>query len=414
MADATARDDVLTQVVVARQPIFDRDTNVVAYELRHRTAGGSTSAEETSSRTVALLVDGWLAMGAERLTNGLPAYIRAEAHLLRSGHLASLDGTDLVVVLARSVEDTPATRAAIDELRAKGFGLCLGDVRPDDGRTGLLDAVDRASVDIHAVGRGALTAHIAELKASGREVLAVGVESPEDLDAAMASDADLVEGFFYARPEPVEGKRSRGFEATRLQLLEAVSGDDVDVDHVEDLIRRDLALADRFLRFINSAAFSWRREIVSLKHAVVLLGDAALRSWVSLLVMDSMTSHKPPELLVTASVRARFCENLGRLARLGDRGFDLFAAGMFSVLDAAFDLPMAEAIEGIPLPEGARKALLGEPHPVGYVLTAVVACEQADWLALEAALAELGVPETAISGPYLDAIAWSGDVFGGR
>lgn len=412
---------VFRDVVLARQPIFDPAQQVVGYELLYRPpepsaerAGAvddsSATAPHTSSATAMVVIDGWLALGTERLTGGQRGFVNVNLGVVVSGHLAHLPADGLVLELGADVLPTTEVRAALGELRAAGYVLSLDGVRPDDPRRDLLDLVEIVKVDSTATIPSQRRGLAAASEASGHLLHVAKVETHEQFGEATMLGADLIQGYFFARPEPVKGRRSRGFSATQLQLLRAVATTEVDLEEIERLIRQDLTLAERFLRYVNSAAFGWRREITSLRHALVLLGASGLRSWISLLAMSTVLAHKPRALMLTAATRARFCESLGALAGLDDRAFELFVAGMFSVIDAALDMPLDRAIADLPLPAAARAALLGQPGPVTSVLESVIACERADWDEMHGALARLGVPDTAITAPYLDAMTWAGEL----
>lgn len=398
-------------LILARQPILDPSGVVVAYELLYRSASFRASAGlgDASAASASVLLDGWLGIGAARLTDGLTAYVNVGPDLLLGRQLLALASDGLVIELTEDVPVNPEVRAAVGELRDHGFKIALDDVVGDDPRLALLDLVDIVKLDVRASSRAERVAVAAAVQQRGLTLLAEKVETHEEHREAVALGATLVQGFYFATPEPVTAHRRRGLEPSQVELLDAVGRAEVDVEHVERLIRQDLDLADRFLRYVNAAAFGWRRQITSLRHALVLLGNERVRSWVALLVMGAVTSSKPRQLMVIASMRARFCESLGRMAQIDD-AFALFMAGMFSVIDAALDLPLERAIEGVPLPDAAREALLGRPSPVGTVLQAVIACERADWDRLGGALAALGISEDAIAEPYLDAITWAGEL----
>ena len=69
---------------------------------------------------------------------------------------------------------------------------------------------------------------------------------------------------------------------------------------------------------------------------------------------------KPEELLVTALVRARMCELLG--PAVGERNGDrLFTLGMFSVVDALMDAPMADVLRPL-RPERTLMYATDYPH----------------------------------------------------
>ena len=121
----------------------------------------------------------------------------------------------------------------------------------------------------------------------------------------------------------------------------------MDFDRLELIIRRELSLSVKLLRYLNSAWFGWRHEVDSIRHAVRLLGEHQIKKWASLVAMTGMGDDKPTELVVTSLVRARFCELLGPLIGMKHRQLELFLMGLLSLIDALMDRPLAEALEGM-------------------------------------------------------------------
>ena len=84
----------------------------------------------------------------------------------------------------------------------------------------------------------------------------------------------------------------------------------MELQELERLIARDVALSVRLLQYINSAFFGLRCEVTSIGQAIALLGIENLRRWATLTVFASIDG-KPAELTITALTRGRFCELAG-------------------------------------------------------------------------------------------------------
>lgn len=393
-------DAVAGQLRMLRQPIFDQTLEVVAYDLSAPTLG--------PTRAATVLLDGWLRLGRERLTYHRPAAVRVPGELLVGGALTGLPPDGLILRVGPEVSVNESIRAALTTLGGHGYELALDDVAgPDDPRRALFELVDLVRLDLATVDKRARDTVAEEARSAGARVLVTGVDTDDDLVAAWQLRADLAQGFFFADPDTFETKRASELGGHRLGLLEACSRPELDYDEVEQLLRQDLALAERFLRYVNAAAFGWRSSITSLRHAIVLIGPQQLRSWLSLVVMATVAEGRPRELLVTASVRASLLEALG--ASLGPvaTSFELFATGMFSLLDAALGVPMEQALEGLALPAGAAAALRGQAHPLTDVLAAVVAWERGDADRAGAALERVGIGSDELAHRYLDAVQWA-------
>jgi EAL and modified HD-GYP domain-containing signal transduction protein len=106
---------------------------------------------------------------------------------------------------------------------------------------------------------------------------------------------------------------------------------------------------------------------------------------------------KPRELFVTALVRARFCQLAGQPT--DGPASELFALGLFSVVDALTDRPMASVVRSLPFPDAMRDALVNRSGP-GRLLDCVEALESGEF-----ARARGLVP--AAPDHYLEAVAWT-------
>jgi len=158
-------------------------------------------------------------------------------------------------------------------------------------------------------------------------------------------------------------------------------------------------LSFRLLKYINSAYFSLRNEVRSIKQALALLGLEPLRRWATLTTFAEV-GDQPRELLVTALIRARFCEIAG--SSEDGTPAELFTLGLFSVLDALTATPMYTAIADLALAPTLHDALINHSGP-GRLLDSVIATEAGDF-----ARANDIVP--ASSECYVEAVAWSNEV----
>ena len=97
------------------------------------------------------------------------------------------------------------------------------------------------------------------------------------------------------------------------------------------------------------------------------------------LVMASMGSDKPDELVVQALIRGRFCESLAPMVGMKQRSQELFLLGMFSVIDAILDRPLEEILKDLPLADEIKEALSGKPNRLRAVFDYALAYEKGDW-----------------------------------
>lgn len=394
-------------VLVARQPIFNRTLEVAAYELRARaTSLSDTFAElDDAAATTKVIADAFLQMQARAVTDGLPAHLAFTRELLLDGTPLLLPPAHTVVVL-QDVTADPQVAATCDVLRARGYRVALADLRPHDPR------LDRLSLDLVTVDfatttpaeRRVIAQQVAE---AALPVLAQRVDTGSDFDEARRLDCDAFQGQFMRGPALVRGRRVSGERATYLQLLRAVHRPTLDFAEVESAIRRDVSLAWQFLNFINAAFFGWRQRVESIRQGLVLLGEQGVRRWVSLMAVGGIAAGLPSDLTLAAITRARFCELVAAAAQRDVPPLDAFLAGMFSLLDAMLDEPLADLLAQVSVPEPVSAAILEGEGDLGRVLALVTAYEVGAWNTAGSHAAALGVRTSELLDAYLDAIAWS-------
>lgn len=400
--------DMLGEVLVARQPIVDANLEVVAYELLYRDVEGRAPSTDPEGMraTASVLVDGLLALGRDVVTDGEDAFVNLPRQLLETRILLDIPPRGIVFELLDDIDDSADLRTAIADHQAEGFRFALDKVVPDDPRLSLSDVVDVIKVDVDATGPDPALRFIRELAGVGFGIVAEKVEDPVLFDRVIGAGASMVQGFFFTRPRAVRALRPVGLAPTHLQLLQALTKEEVDLRQVERLIRTDLTLSDRFLRLVQLAA-GWR-PVESIHHGLVLLGQRAVHRWVTLLVMSAVTADAPAELMTVASVRGRYCEELER-RRGGHRRLDAFALGMFSVLGP--DGVVADnVLEELPLGPDIKAALRGEPGGFRDLIDIQLAAEQADWETLVAAGRRIGVEPRALAAAHIDALRWATEV----
>jgi EAL and modified HD-GYP domain-containing signal transduction protein len=257
-------------------------------------------------------------------------------------------------------------------------------------------------LDISQLDRQALEMHVRQLKSRGAMLVAERVETPEEMEMCRAIGFDLFQGYFLARPAIM--KRSRAPEGNRLaalQTLSALNSPAMTLDQLEGVVSRDVTLGYRLVRVINSAQYALPGRIESLRQAILYLGRDRIRDWVTLLVLSGQNA-KPGDLLITGLVRARMCEQLGTVID-PPKAHVFFTAGLFSILDAVFDMPMGQLVESLSLAPEIGCALTERRGSIGGVLEACIAHERAQWTQAE----YTGLTSAQIGAAYLDALRWA-------
>jgi EAL and modified HD-GYP domain-containing signal transduction protein len=393
-------------VYIARQPIFDRDAEVLGYELLFRERGEDQTAvvDDDDQATSQVLLHTFMEIGLERIAGERLAFFNL-GHSFLSGRFPLPFPPEQVVI--EVIERTPvdqALLAGVHHLVADGYRIALDDVVYDPALAPLLDLAWMVKVDVRRVGPDGLAEQVDLLRRHDVLLVAEKVEDHEMLAWCKALGFDYFQGFVLSHPNMVAGRAIPLERLASLQLLATVNRPGTSFEQLEALVRQNVALSYRVLRAVNSASAGLVRRIDSVRDAVVLLGQQKIRNWLTLMVLADV-QDTPKELATTAMVRAKTCE---RLAVATGRAHPdtCFTAGLLSVLDAIMQAPMAEVLAQLPLSQRLTAALLDRAGPEGQLLSWTIAWEQEDWeTLLEPMLADVPVGVA-----YLEGVAWSLEV----
>jgi c-di-GMP-related signal transduction protein len=239
-------------------------------------------------------------------------------------------------------------------------------------------------------------------------MLAEKVETDEEFQWARAAGYDLFQGYFFAQPAVVRGRQIPGRKLTSLQLLTEMQNADLDFRRLETLIRQDVSLPFKLLRYANSAFYRRSGEVRSIDQALATLGEIGIRRWVVLASLPVLGQDKPGELIALSLLRARFCERLAQLAGVADHG-QAFLMGLFSLLDALIDLPLDESLQQIKVSEAVAAALLQPSSETGLsrVFQLAKSYEAGDWANAKTFNETLRIPPAEVSSAYSESVLWS-------
>ena len=392
----------MAEVFVARQPVFDRDLKVAGYELLFR--GGPTREAfvvNPEGATASVVLNSFTEIGLDRIVGSHPAWVNVTREFVLSGLAETVPPGQIVYEIVEDELIDPAFIAALADLKQAGYQLALDDFQYTPPAEPLLEFVDVVKLDLLTLGREGLAEHVALLRPYGVTIVAEKLESHADHAYCAELGCDLFQGFFFREPELLSNLGVAANRVSLMHLVAALQDPAVGLPELERLIGHDLTLSFRLLRYINSAFFGLLCEVRSIGQALALLGVENLKRWATLSVLISI-ERKPPELMLTALIRARFCELAGARLSLAPPG-ELFTLGLFSVIDALMDSTMESVLDSIPFPKDMSQALIAHHGDKGRLLECVIALETGDFERARSVLYSSGQL-------YLEAIAWADSV----
>ena len=271
----------------------------------------------------------------------------------------------------------PHTQALMARLRDAGTGMCLTWYQPE---TALPAGHDWRFVLIDA------RRHAAPTGSPGLS-LAWGLPDIGAFRQAVGAGYDGASGWFFLHGNPPAKSLSPG-HAQIVRLLNLVRNNG-EIRDIEAVLKQDVALSFKLLRYINSAGFGLMVEIQSFRHAVSILGYDALNKWLSLLLVTASRDPSAPALMQTAIARGRFMEEIGGGFFDAVERDNLFITGAFSLLHTLLGTSIQTLLEEMNLPPRVSEALLYGQGDFAPFLHLAQCCESFDPKALQAAVDQL-------------------------
>jgi c-di-GMP-related signal transduction protein len=399
--------DVGMKIFIARQPIFDRKQNVFAYEILYRSDEINRAYIADEGYATLKVIANSLLFGLKKLTSGKRAFINFNRKLLL-GRIPLLFPREMLgVEILESVEPDDHIIRVCKQIKKGGYPIILDDLILKDEYKPLIQLADYIKIDFKITTALERQNIIKELAPQSAILMAEKVETREQYDEAITLGCQYFQGFFFRKPDLVTRNDMPGYKLNYLSILKKIHQPFPNFVEIEEIVKRDVSLTYKLLRFINSASYGFKVSIRSIHHALILLGKREVKKWLTIIVMSGIGRSKPTELMNTVIVRARFCELIAQEFGLTLEPSDFFLVGMFSLMEAFMDRPIAEILEELPLEEDVKNALLGQKGPFAPTLQLVETFEKADWETFTQLSEKMGLDGARIAVLYVEAVEWA-------
>src|ERR671922_285722 len=223
---AALNQDAATDVVLARQPIFDADLRISAFELLYRAVGEEGLPLHPSKATATVLVAALTDVGLERLVGDQRAFINVNREFLLSFRPLPLPADRVVLELVEDQVMDPELMGVLGELVTVGFTLALDNFSYRPELEPLLRLAKIAKLDVQSMSPDELAQHVQRLKQWDLQIVAEKVETREQLDYCRWLGMDWFQGYFFARPAVMAERSAPTFRLDALaQLLDTADED---------------------------------------------------------------------------------------------------------------------------------------------------------------------------------------------
>ena len=398
----------MEDVYVARQPIFDSRRNIHAYELLFRNGTANYVPDiDGDVATTTLLANTFFTIGMDILSGGRMAFINFTQNLLEKKVPLLLPQETTVIEILEDVTPDAKLIDACSQMAAAGYTIALDDFVYTPSLDPLIAMADIIKFDFRLSSRSEINAYLKHCTRDDLCLLAEKVETYEEFEAAQRMGFELFQGYFFCKPEIVQGREIHGSQLNLMMIMAQINSDNFSCDELEQLIARDMGISYKLFKYINSAFFARASKVSSVKQALVYMGEKEIRRFVSLIAMSRLAEGKPDELTLAACIRGKFCELLSIDAREHASPSEMFTLGMFSLIDAVIDQPMEKILAELPLSTEIKHALgAAKGRLAGYIELAR-SYEGGRWDRVARLTRALNLDARLLPTRYLEACRWS-------
>lgn len=403
----------MKEVYLGRLPILDSKQNLVAFELLFRSDQKNTvTVTDNSAASANVIIDTYGQLGIENVIGKRRGFIKVDTELLMHDAICMLPKKHVVLEILRSVEINDAIIHRCTFLKQKGYQLALSNVVQLDKRFDrIMPLINVVKINITALKQNDLISLIRKLKRSPVLFLAEKVENQEIARNCIALNFQMLQGFYFAKPEIISGKRIDPSKLSLLKLLLLVVKDS-DVTEIENELKYQPGLSYNLLRMVNSAASGLPSTINSIKRAIMILGRKQLQRWIQILLYAAKQKDGSASdaLMQTATVRGKLLEFIAIADRPHDKNHHdrAFMVGTLSLLDTLLGIEMSELVSSLSIQKDMGDALLNRRGYLGRQLELIEAHEKGEFEKVSSMLAELGfLSISEFTRMELEAAAWA-------
>jgi EAL and modified HD-GYP domain-containing signal transduction protein len=389
---------------LARQPIFNLQRKVVAYELLFRSGWENHFSGEVNQATRQTL-DNCLSMDIESLVSDKLAFVNCTREALVDRLATLLPPKTTVLEVLETIEPDAEVVEACRDLRRMGYRIALDDFIPRPEMRPLVEIADYVKVDFRLCDVAMRRAVRQMIRNTNAALVAEKVEDEEEFQVARNEGYKYFQGFFFCRPRVVTRPSIPANQMNFIHLLAELAQEPLKTDNVLKIVQMDTSLCYRLLRLANSQLWGLRGDVTSVRGAFMLVGENRFRMLVMVAASNELAQDQSPALLSLSLERARFCELFAPL--IGENPTEQFLLGLLSVLDAMLHTSMEAITRSLPLRPEAKQALLGAKNHLAIPLCLIRSFELGAWGDCSQATSIPGVDEDTLAKLYVESLRWA-------
>lgn len=405
----------MNDIFVARQPIYDANKNVQAYELLYRNSLEQNvySCVDGDQATSSVIINSFLSIGIKKLTYNKTAFINFTSKLLKEDIPTLFPNQKIVVEIIEDIDTDYELKEACKRLKKLGYTIALDDFVFEniDKYKDIIKYIDIIKVDFLQSSHEERAKIVDRFQDSNIRLLAEKVETKKDFKTALEMGYSYFQGYYFSKPNIISGKDVCGYSKNCFEMLDELEKPDPSFFILEEIVQRDVSMSYRLLRLVNSAYYHSIKEIKSIKQALLMIGFSELRKFVLLILMHDINKNTSDEIMRKSLIRGKFAELIAPEVGLGYRRSETFIMGIFSLLDSLLKESREKILNEVPLGQDLKDALLGKDNELSDILKIIKSYEKGDWRNFSILANKLDIDEKKIPPFYFKSVEWTNNTF---
>ena len=395
-------------VFVARQPIFNRDKEIVAYELLYRNSLKNffDPSVSSSKATSILITNSHINIGMDNLVEDKYAFINFDSTLINNDIPSLLNKDSVVIEVLEDVKPDRVFLSNLLALKKQGYKLALDDFTLDYPYQNTIPLYDIIKVDFMLAGLDGAKKIMDKYKNGKRKFLAEKIETVSEFNTALDMGYDYFQGFFFSKPEIIQGKAATSINMQFLKLKEEINKNEVNFNNISKIIESDIGLSYKLLRLVNS--FSLNSQVSSIRHALAILGVKEIEKWLNFIMISDFVADGADEVVRLSIIRSRFAELIAEHSNQPQMKYQASLVGLFSMIDVVMGKPFDKIFKEIPMSQNVKDAITNKPtSPLYDMFQVVLSYEKADWDTLDNYTSKLLLNSSEIPDLYFESVSWA-------
>lgn len=367
------------EIFVGRQPIFNRNRQLYGYELLFRGGYNPNQAEFDNAdlATATVVSNSIMGFDFEELVGSTRAFINFSESFFTEDVEPIFSPHHIVIEVLENVPVTETVIASLKRLKQMGYTIALDDFIFKKEFIPFLKLADIIKIDIENISLQKLPVIFNKIRrVSTTKLLAERVETKQQFEACMQAEVDYFQGYFFAKPEIVSGKKVSVSALHLMELLQKITDPTISLEELESIIIKDVGMTHKMLKLARQFQSSNMPEVDNLGQVLRVFGLKRVQNWVATISMSSF-QNAVPEVFNIARTRAIFLRRAAEFENLQQID-SFYLVGMLSLIDTILGSTMEDALNQLPLNETIKKGLLDNEGDYGRLIKTVNLIERSE------------------------------------